>query len=307
MILLAASLALSATLELNPTPCALEGGPLVPDGERVNVSVAAGAEGSVFLYHRPLPGGDSAHRVERWDVESHSDRCTLTHNATFAGDGQLERPGIFGLLAVVGDKLVVGDRENTVYDLDGNPLYVCDDIGRRTRAHPIDDSTALVTNGSRAIERWTFNDDSCSHETLWELPEKHQVSYHFGVVDGDVAGLYLLPGGAKSLVRFGEDGVERWRYGSVESEHKIKSVAAVASLAGHLVFNDAFPTTLSALDGDGHKVAELAYRDRFASLRSWQVQHLIPVGEHQALLFLTHVDDTGVHGQFHTVVLNDSP
>jgi len=304
VILLLSTLALGASLDLGADACTLEGGPLVPDGERVNISVAAGGDGTLFLYHRPLPGGDGQHRVERWNVVLKGDRCTLKRDMGFAGDGSLERRGIFGLLAVVGDKLVVGDRENTVYDLDGEPLYTCDGLGYRTRASAVDDTTALVTRSSDQVERWTFTDEGCSHETLWDQPDKHQVSYHFDVADGELTGLYLLPNSGKTIVRFATDGTEQWRYGSADVEPKLKSVAAVATLAGHTVFNDAFPTTLTALDGGGEAAAELAYRDRFANLRSWQVQHLTAVGERDALLFLTHVDDSGVHGQFHRVRLD---
>jgi hypothetical protein len=292
----------ATTLEWGAAACTLEGGPFVPEGERPNVYLAAASSDAVYVYHRPI--GEGVHRIEKWSLNLADGGCTLTRDASFAGDGQLERPGIVGMLGVVGSYLIVADRLDTVYNLDGSDAFTCTDLRNRSRIAQIDatPTQALVTYGTTGVERWTFADGACSSEPLWPLPASHQVSYYFDEIDGEVAGLYLLPEQQTTIARFAADGSERWRFGANRdgaADYRIGNVMSVAEVGGQLLVLDTGVGQVLALSGEGVEVARLATASA-ASLfgASVSFDHVIAIADDVALVYASYSEGSVRRGGF---------
>lgn len=265
---------------------------MLTEGERANPYVVAFGADALFIYQRPFSQGE--HRVVRYDVAFADGSCTLTRNEAFAGDGSLQRPGIFGLMGVVGDQLVIGDRGNMVYGLDGSEMYACEQLSQRSRIAPVDATTAVVTNGTIGVERWTFDGASCSSESQWALSPGHQVGYAMSQWGGDVAGQYLMPEQARTIARIAPDGTERWRWGSGDSSQPdyTGTIASVAVEGDRLLVLDTGRRQIWLLTPDGEPAGSIPLPSSVGEhSRGLQFHHLVATGTGTALLVYTWMND----------------
>jgi hypothetical protein len=197
-------------------------------------------------------------------------------------------------MGVVGDQLVVGDRLNMIYGLDGAERYTCDSVSYRSRISAIDGTTAVLTNGTTGVERWTFDGSACSSEQLWALPAGHQVGYSMTQWDGDVAGLYLLPEQRQAIVRIAPDGTERWRWGTNQASEPdyFGNVMSVAVVNDHLLVLDVGRRHIWLLDGSGAPAGSIELPAGVGEHTTGvQYQHLLAAGPGIALLVYTYTAD----------------
>ena len=250
----------SAPIEMSAALCATEGGEIVPteDGNGNIMSVVYGG-GHLFTQVNYREGEETISGVQKWTVSNDGGACTLTRDATFAGDGQLEVASGWGI-AIIGDYLVAEAGDQRVFRLDGTPVEVeCDFMsGYITVA---DDGTAYV--GVNSYKTLTISDTECtsSEEATHDAGFRQ---WEPAIIDGDVVS--RVSGGDQdpAIVRVAPDGSEVWRVttaGEGDDARDMGFLNGTAEVGGRFISGPGRPRALMALSPAGELVGLLNLED----------------------------------------------